>query len=45
MTDANLRRTRLIGWIAAISAVLLVTGYLTADEWLGLIRVLLGGAL
>lgn len=45
MTDANLRRTRLIGWIAAISAVLMVAGYLTADQWLGLVRVLLGGVL
>jgi len=39
---ADIPRNRLALWLGAIGALLLVLGYLTADQWLLLIRSLLG---
>lgn len=33
---------RLVGWIVGIGAVLLVTGYITAPQWLALVAGLFG---
>jgi hypothetical protein len=33
---------RLIGWLAAISAVLVVTGYATWPQWSGFVGQLMG---
>jgi hypothetical protein len=41
---ADIPRNRTLQWIAGIGAVLLVAGYLTADQWLSLLRALLVGA-
>ena len=32
---------RLVAWVIGIGAVLLVAGYLTADQWVGLVGGLL----
>jgi hypothetical protein len=34
MTDPNLRKTRLVGWVILIAAVLVVFDYITGAEWL-----------
>lgn len=44
MTDANLRKTRLIGWTVVIAAALVVFGYITGPAWLGFVGGLLGAA-
>lgn len=35
---------RAVVWIAGIGAVLFVAGYLTADQWVGLVGALFSGA-
>lgn len=35
---------RIVAWVIGIGVVLLVLGYLTSDQWLSLVRGLLGGA-
>lgn len=39
---SDIPRNRLILWLGAIGALLLVFGYLTADQWLMLLQSLLG---
>ena len=39
---ADVPRNRMILWLGAIGALLLVFGYLTADQWLLLLQSLLG---
>lgn len=39
---ADLQRNKTLAIVAAIGACLLVAGYLTADQWLGLVSALLG---
>lgn len=39
---SDIPRNRMILWLGAIGAVLLVAGYLTADQWLVLLQSLLG---
>ena len=41
MTDPNLRKTRLIGWVVVIAAVLVVCGYITGPAWLAFVGGLL----
>lgn len=41
MTPMTLGQRRLVGWVIGVGAVLLVAGYLTADQWLKLVGGLL----
>ncbi len=44
MTTDAARRYRLTAWVIGVGACLLVFGYLTAEQWLGLVGSLMGGA-
>lgn len=39
---ADIPRNRTLLYVAAIGAALLVAGYLTADQWLGLVTAMVG---
>ncbi len=44
MTTDTARRYRLIAWVVGIGAALLVGGYLTAEQWIGLVGALMGAS-
>lgn len=44
VTDPNLRKTRLIAWTVAITAVLVVLDYLTGAQFVAFVGGLLGMA-
>lgn len=41
MISTDPKYLRVAAWIAGVGLVLLVTGYLTADQWLSLVKGLL----
>lgn len=40
-TPIDPKYLRIAAWVVGIGVVLLVTGYLTADQWIGLVGALL----
>ena len=40
-TTPDPKYLRLVAWVIGVGAVLLVAGYLTADQWVGLVGDLL----